>query len=59
MSVNFKALGGLFEFRYSTGDDVDKMNDEELDVVEEEIAKLQIKIDKIRPKEKKNEPIVY
>ena len=54
MSVNFKALGGLFEFRYTTGDDVDKMNDEELDVVEEEIAKLQIKIDKIRPKGKKN-----
>ena len=40
MSVNFKALGGLCEFRYTTGDDVDKMNDEELDVVEEEIAKM-------------------
>lgn len=53
MGVNFKALGGLIEVKYTTGNDVDSMSDEELDILQEELERIQGEIDKIRPKEEK------
>lgn len=52
MGFNFKTLGGLIEIKYATGDDVDNLNDEELDYLQEELERLQTKIDAKKPKEK-------
>ena len=55
MGFNFKTLGGLIEIKYATGDDVDNLDDEELDYLQEELERLQAKVDARKPKEKKKE----
>lgn len=55
MGFNFKTLGGLIEIKYATGDDVDNLDDEELDYLQEELERLQAKVDAKKPKEKKKE----
>lgn len=55
MGFNFKTLGGLIEIKYATGDDVDNLDDEELDYLQEELERLQAKVDARKPKDKKQE----
>ena len=52
MKVNCKALGGLFEFKYYTGGDVNDLTDEELDILREEVNRLQEEIEARSPKKK-------
>ena len=52
MKVNYKALGGLFELKYYTGGDVNELTDEELDILREEVNRLQEEIEARSPKKK-------
>lgn len=56
MKVNYKALGGLFEFKYYTGDDVSELNEEELAILEEEVKRIQKDIDARNPQKKEKKP---
>ena len=52
MKVNYTALGGLFEFKYYTGGDVNDLTDEELEILKEELNRLQEEIEARSPKKK-------
>ena len=53
MKKVFEALGGLLEIRLTTGNNLDDLNDEELEILQKELDNIQNEINKIRPKEEK------